>query len=216
MRLWPPLPCPACLLAAADPEGLCRRCWRSIKSAPSWSSDDLVALGVYRGKLGRVVRAGKFRPDRHLLRALGRHLATRVKQRWPEPQRWLPIPLPSDPTRRRQRGIDHVAEIVAGLSPALGALATPVGALVRRRQAPTQSTRNPHDRAHNVAFSMRWEGPPPQDDVALLLVDDVLTSGASAREAYRALHIVTTRRPRMAVVATADRPLVPPPHDNEP
>jgi predicted amidophosphoribosyltransferase len=203
--------------AAAEADGLCHRCWGLIDRAPGWSCDTLVALGTYHGHLGRAVRAAKFRPDRPLLRALGRRLGVRVTRSWPASSPWLLLPLPSDPQRLRQRGIDHTADIAAGLSAELGPPAICAGGLVRSRRAPTQSTRGRHDRAHNVAFSMRWQGPPPPEHAALLLVDDVLTSGASAQEARRALATATPRTPRMAVLAaSADRTIAPELYASEP
>jgi predicted amidophosphoribosyltransferase len=195
------------LRAAAGATGLCASCWRALDRQPGLASASLVALGRYRGGLGRAVRAGKFRPNPTLLQALGEHLALRVARAWPEVRGWTLLPLPADPRRRRRRGIDHTVEVARGLSRALqswaGAEVTTAVGLVRTRPAATQSTQARTQRLANVAWTMRWYGDLPEPVGKLLLIDDVLTSGASAREARRALAAAGLTVDRMAVIATA-------------
>lgn len=204
MRAWPPLPCPGCLRAAPEPNGLCGGCWRAIDTHPGVHHPTLIALGAYRGRLGRAVRAGKFRPAPALLRALGLRLAQRIQSAWPNSPDWTLVAVPSDPARRRQRGVDHTAEILAGLAQGLALNTERCGGLMRSRHAPTQSTRHRTERTDNIAYSMRWQAPPLAPSARVLLVDDVITSGASAREARRALRAAGIQTNHMAVIAIAN------------
>jgi len=207
VRLWPPLPCPSCLIAYPGFAGLCHRCWRILDRQPGLVSDRLVALGLYRGGLGRAIRAGKFRPNPALLQALGERLAARTAAAWPTVRRWTLLPLPADSGRKRRRGIDHTLEIARGLRHALQRnlelTVTIDRGLIRSRSVAMQSTQPRAQRATNVAWTMRWRGALPDPDGSLLIIDDVLTSGASAREARRALAVAGLTVQRMAVIATA-------------
>src|SRR6056297_2841808 len=99
MALWRALlPCPACGRRRAGRIGACAPCWhRWVTTAglPSTSVvaadrlPTLIALGAYRGGLGRLVRAGKYRPDHALLDALGAALGARVASGLPhDPTCW--------------------------------------------------------------------------------------------------------------------------------
>ncbi|MBW6457200.1 MAG: hypothetical protein K0A98_15065, partial [Trueperaceae bacterium] len=120
MPCWPPLPCPGCGLRPATDQGACAACWRAIDRGPHPEGPWLVAWGAYRGPLGRLVRAAKYRPSTALLRALGARLGAHAGARWPDYCRAAAVvPVPPDAGRQRRRGVDHTALLAAAVAAAL-------------------------------------------------------------------------------------------------
>jgi predicted amidophosphoribosyltransferase len=209
MRWWPPDPCPACHTRRAEADGLCGACWQLIDAQPGLSGAALLALGPYRGALGAALRAMKYRPSKAIAHALGQRLAVRIMEAWPGLQHPIVVPLPGDPRRRRQRGFDHTEALARGLlsgveRSASGRRFTIAPLLLRCRTTTAQSRVDPHTRQQNVALSMRARLAPVGAQLPeLLMVDDIITSAASAREAQRALLEAGWPSTRLAVVAFA-------------
>ncbi|MCM6775721.1 ComF family protein [Nocardia sp. CDC159] len=177
--------------------GWCAGCAGSLAGAPVrvWPRADpgvpCWALGRYAGPVRRAVVAAKEQGRRDLAVPLGLALA-RGLDRLRDPARALVlVPAPSRRAAARRRGGDPVARTarVAG------------SWLHDSRMAPLLSMRRgvrdsvglgPSARAHNLrgrivvsAGSLRTAPVPPNAEV--VLVDDVLTTGATARESVRVL-----------------------------
>lgn len=147
------------------------------------------------------ILAAKHRARSDLLLYLGRHLGEALSAYGVKDP--VLVPVPSHLARRLERGRD-LAGVLAGA--AVGAH----GELIRclRRARPTRSQGDPLvvDRRRNVrgaiALSRRGRG------LSLVgrdvwVVDDVLTSGATASECARALHALGARRVGVCVLARA-------------
>ncbi len=96
----------------------------------------------------------------------------------------LVLPVPSSRTAERSRGARVLSEALDAVLPA-GRLSTQLIAARPRRD---QAGLNREQRARNLEGSMRWEGGPERP---LIIVDDVVTSGATLREAARAVRVRT-------------------------
>jgi ComF family protein len=139
-----------------------------------------LADGAQHHPLARAVRALKFRGHRAVARTLGLAMAGIV----PGGPHDLVIPVPLHVSRLRERGYNQAALLARALARTAGLALLP-GGLVRRRATPAQADLDAGARRTNVraAFvaSSRVAG------AAVVLVDDVLTTGATADACARAL-----------------------------
>jgi len=95
------------------------------------------------------------------------------------------VPMPTTLRRRWQRGIDHTHLIATGVARRLGA---PLAQALRREHRVPQRALPPSNRARNVAKAFRGtRGGEKYEGMLLVLVDDVITTGATMRAACRAL-----------------------------
>jgi predicted amidophosphoribosyltransferase len=121
----------------------------------------------------------------------------------------LLVPVPSRRPVVRRRGHDPLLR--TGRRAAVHLRRTGVPATVRRLLVPTgrvldQSTLDARARAANLAGSMAARPPRANDrDATLVVVDDVLTTGSTVREAQRALEARGLRVAGVATVAATRR-----------
>lgn len=172
-----PLPegCPRC----AAPRGVPHRCW-----PPGSPIVSTVAAHDYRGAVAAAVVTAKLTGAHAGWRALAAVLAERVVARGLDADvvTWVT----TGPARRRRRGVDH-AEVLAR---AVGARA---GLPVLRLLEVRSSGQRP-DRYRAIRALPGTE---------VLLVDDVVTTGATALRAARALTAAGAGDVRLAVIARA-------------
>lgn len=154
----------------------------------------------YEGAAARAVRDLKYHGHLWVVPDLAAILEGAVRAHYPDVAfdvvSWVPL----YPARRRERGFNQAAELGRDLARRLG---LPVAGLARRvRPTPTQTHLTVRDRAANVrdAFrprvARRWRG------CRALVVDDVMTTGATAHAcavAIRsggagAVHVMTVAR----------------------
>jgi ComF family protein len=91
----------------------------------------------------------------------------------------LLCPVPLSAARRRERGYNQAEELARSLSAACGW--SPSTALARIRATPPQVGLDPAARRANVRGAFAWQGTPLAGS-PVLLIDDVLTTGATANE----------------------------------
>ena len=160
-----PAQCAACNAVGS---GLCERCFpRREPEAFARGSVVVHALGPYEGALRRAVLALKD-GRRDVARALGARLAPLIRIEM------TLIPIPTTPARRRERGFDGCALLAA-----VAVAETParvLGGIVQSRG----DTQRGRGRTARLAASgrFRWTGN-PLDGVEVVLLDDVVTTGAT-------------------------------------
>ncbi len=188
-------PCPRCaepLPPGAPARSLCGGC---LRRAPAF--DACLAPYLYAPPTDWLVSRLKFHG--HL--AAGRVLAGLLGERLTADARARPeliLPMPLHPARLRERGFNQAAELARPLGRRLGIPVAPD--LVRRlRAGQPQSSLAKSRRRANVrgAFGLTK----PLGACRIAVVDDVLTTGASADELARTLKRAGAERVEVWVVA---------------
>lgn len=182
-------------------DGYCPRCGRTLGATPAppdgcdecagvrFAWDRMVRLGEYTGPLRTWVHEVKFTRWRRLGFDLGQRLGHSLLEAWirrPDASRACPVvvPVPDHPLRRVWRGIDHTAVIAAGVVRATG---WPLWQPLQRRLGRSQLSLPASERAANVArsFGIRRVLPPLGGVGLVVVVDDVVTTGATMRACCR-------------------------------
>jgi ComF family protein len=174
------------------PAALCAAC-----QADPPAFDAVRAGGLFGGPLADAIHALKYGDRPALARPLGAWLA-RVA---PPPQGAAVLAVPLARRRRIERGYDQAQLLADALARAAGAERLR-GALRRVRETPPQVGRTRAERARNVEGAFAATFPLAGRDVAL--VDDVVTTGATADAAARAAKEAGARSVVVLALARAE------------
>jgi ComF family protein len=190
--VFPPL-CAVCGEALEQPAILfCARCWTNapvadLRDLHKLYHIDRTACG-YRFAAMDVVKASvhalKYEGVKPLAAIMAQKLVSRLPIRFVQADlTWVEVPLHW--RRHLTRGFNQSRLLACELARATGH-DMPVSLLRRSRHTPTQTARNFRDRSANVkgAFELRRGVPIPK---AVLLIDDVITTGATVNECARTL-----------------------------
>ena len=169
-----------------------------------------VAHAVYQNQLRDMIHLLKYERMRAIAKLLGGMLAESILTLRSEAARELVVvAVPLFPTKQRQRGYNQ-AELLADAAIATLHHTAPewrlhrVGSvLTRRRDTASQFELSPRSRRRNLegAFAVDPSRLPLGCEV--LLVDDIYTTGATARECARALRRAGARKVWVATLARA-------------
>ncbi len=156
----------------------------------------VIAPFDYAAPLETYLQAFKYRGRRSLGRAFGALLAESARDAGTAADVVVAVPL--HPRRLRARGYNQALEIARPLAPALGARLV-LGGLVRRFEGSSQTLHGAAERRASVAGAFvadrRFAG------CAVLVVDDVLTTGATVNAVAAALLSAGALRVLVAAVA---------------
>ena len=155
----------------------------------------------HEGALARAIHRFKYEDRADLARPLGALLAAVAAQEWPRLPGVL-VPLPLHEARYRERKFDQAALLAAELATRSGR-PLQLDWLRRTRDTARQVGLNEALREANVRGAFHVARPLTGHDV--VLVDDVLTTGASAREAVRVLKAAGAGRVSVLTLARARR-----------
>ena len=171
--------CPRCRLPYPAEDGSDHLCEPCIKDPPAFAG--VIAAGIHDGLLRRAVHRFKYGGACELDRPLGQLLA-QVGQ--PSSACDLIVPVPLHPTRLRERGFNQSLLLARELG---RRYRLPVASRVLYRQRPTPPQRGlrAQERRRNLknSFALREN----LGGRHVILVDDVLTTGATVRECSRVL-----------------------------
>jgi len=164
-----------------DSEYLCGDC---ILRPPPFSGAR--SFGYYTGELGHLVRAFKFHNRRNLVALLVPFLVGTFFDAWDRDDFDMVIPVPLHPERRRVRGYNQAGLLARSLANHTG-IPFDNRVLIRKRSTAPQTGLTDTQRSANVRDAFGCVNPERVAGQRILLIDDVMTTGATVASASGAL-----------------------------
>jgi competence protein ComFC len=175
-----------------DAAGRCALCRGGLRGF-----DAAYSFGAYEGVLRELIHLYKYGRVRTLAPPLSALLARAL----PRDEAFdATVPVPLYWRRRLQRGFNQAELLARGLSRRTGIPV--VKALGRVRPTPTQAGLSNSSRRQNVARAFRSRS---VQGKRILLIDDVMTTGATAASCALALKQAGARRVALLTLARVDR-----------
>lgn len=221
--IYPGRRCPVCKNPAGD-DGLCEHCRSGIiliqsgfcrvcgKPLPEPYADGCSycghgahvfsaarAAGVYAGTLKRAVIALKYYGRKDVARPLGDLMHAALKSAGFEANVMVPVPLGR--VRLKSRGYNQ-AELLARRVSKLSGIPV-VNGLTRVRETESSTGLSRADRLRNLEGAFELHRGIGFKDMDVLVVDDTMTTGATADECAKVLLLSGARRVYLLTAATA-------------
>lgn len=202
--------CPTCLLEFLEWTGYaCPNCGYPVERNRGCPRCDRLdrffetvrAVGIFRKALRTAIHKFKYRGVRELGITFGSLLSEMIMGEFRETQFDLMLSVPIHPASLRIRGFNQSEDLARRVARNVGIPFSPVG-IRRIKHTPSQTTLNPAERARNLSEAFRAD-PEVVYGKRVLLVDDVITTGATANECARSLIRAGARKVHVAVLATA-------------
>jgi ComF family protein len=201
LAIAPPI-CPSCglpfeALAAPQSTHLCGRC---ILHPPPYSGAR--AFGYYASELSRAIQQLKFGGRKNLVRLLAPPMAEAFTATWKPGEFDLVAPVPLHPKRRAVRGFNQAALLARHFSLLTG-IPWEERVLVRVVNTPPQVGLSDSARQENVRSVFACRNKERIAGSRILLMDDVMTTGATLSSAALALRSAGARRVSCLTLARA-------------
>ncbi len=182
--------------------GMCRRIPPPFARA--------VAYGAYENALRDFIHIFKYQHVRSAAPLLARYIA-HAAAGLPVHQSLVVIPVPLWEGKRKNRGFNQAEEIARSFVRSRGAAASiqlDATSLVRRRETRSQTGLTRHQRRANLRGAFRVVDRARIRQRTILLIDDVMTTGATAGECARVLLRAGAKEVYVATVARATKEAV--------
>lgn len=205
--LYPPR-CLFCGKILREEKNLCWECrntapWYPDRKTKREFLDSVTAVWYYKENVRRGLLRYKFGHRLNMAAGFGRFLAAVIQRRYPEGFDILTW-VPTSEKRRFDRGYDQAKLLAAAVGRELGR--KPRRLLRKFRNNPAQSgISDAAGRRANVMGVYRLAGHADLKGKRILLIDDILTTGATAGECARVLKAAGAAEVHCAAVAASSR-----------
>jgi len=170
-----------------------------------------VAHGIYEGTLRWLLHLLKYEGLEPVAQRLGELIADRMSMILELPKKMLVVPVPLFKGRRRERGFNQAELVARGVVRAMrrirpdwvGEFAP--GVLARQRATESQAVLSPHQRRRNLRGAFFVPDPSRARGRDVLLIDDIYTTGATARACSQTLKRAGAASVWVATEARAQR-----------
>lgn len=195
--LYPPK-CGVCGLLGGS--ALCDECRKMLRPLgpiaipPNGVIEQVFAVHTYRTSFP-IVQALKYRRTTSLGAVMGREMVDLANEIGLLQPRTVVVPVPIHERRRFERGFNQAEKLAA----AFPAHMVDLDLMTRTRYTPQQVGLSTRERLDNVAGAFESEARALDRDI--ILIDDVFTSGATARECAKTLRAAGARSVDVLVYA---------------
>lgn len=196
--------CDVCLSVAGEPIApRCAGCkklskgWRTCASCRSWlKADAVVVVAPYDGIYEALIHAYKFDVKREAAVPMSRLIAEQLA--YSDYSGFVITPLPTAPARVRMRGFDNGRLLAKSVS---RLLELPYTSLLQRQTNSRQLGASRAQRIRQMESELYVSHPDKVVGASILLVDDVMTTGASIAAAAKCLKVAGAKRVSAVVFA---------------
>jgi ComF family protein len=164
--------------------------------------DETIAAGSYSGRLRELLLQMKQAEGDAISLAVGQLLWHHCGEQLVRADAHVVVPIPLHWRRRLAHRTNSAAVLAEVFADRLG-LPLAAGLLRRRRNTTRQFDLTPPQRWDNIRHAFKIQKGHHLQNANVLLVDDILTTGATCSEAARALHKAGAKRVTVVVVARA-------------
>jgi ComF family protein len=186
--------CPLC--DRSTPAEFCPGCIKQLqksqlaKPAIGWGGEiPVFAWGSYGGSLKRAIGVMKYQKQSQIARPLGRWLGESWLLYSPlMPLQLIAVPIPLHPNREKERGFNQATLIAKSFCETTGLKFKPNGLQrIKNTEAQYQVSQDKRDKNLSDAFSIGTDFR-NLPKIPVLLVDDIYTTGATAKSAIKTLN----------------------------
>jgi ComF family protein len=186
LALLPSSYCPYCRTSLENQDEIANHQCPNLTGSEERRILAVRSLGTFDDHYQKLVHRVKYEKKIHL----GRRLAQRLGESTSEDKCFagcdMVIPVPLHRARQRERGFNQSEVLAEGISRVMGVSLTK-DVLTRKRNTKDQTYLNARQRAENVKGAFVVTQPEKTDGKRVILVDDVMTTGATLNECARVL-----------------------------
>lgn len=186
--------CTICGESIAEPFLVCEECQRRL-----YNFDIQRSAGAYSGNLRAAIARMKYANERWLANPLGALLADVVMEFCPAD---FLIPIPITKGSLRKRGYNQASDLALEAGEFLD---LPVLDILEREERQNQADLGREERLHNLKGSMAAKKDFDLGHKAVILVDDVSTTGATLDEGARVLRLLGAEKIYCATLAKTEK-----------
>ena len=157
-------------------------------------------LSLFDETIQGLIHQLKYRGKRSIGHRLGGMLGALIASDGGSGDLDMIVPVPLHPSREKERGYNQSALVAHAMGARLG-VRVRADLMARTRRTATQTKLNVEERAKNVAGAFEVRNPGSMRGQEILLVDDVLTTGATVNACTEALLNAGARRVCLAALA---------------